>query len=120
VDTYRCAHNGQHPYLFSFRPDGLDPTLTFLPPLVLLNVLRDVCALRNKVAHGDAIPDRWLTRNCRHTIVGQQLNYCEELLEASTGMLSLAWQTIIDGRLQAHFGTKDKMEAYFNPKTVRP
>jgi branched-chain amino acid transport system substrate-binding protein len=28
VDTYRCAHNRQHPYLFSFRPDGLDPTLT--------------------------------------------------------------------------------------------
>jgi hypothetical protein len=92
----------------------------FLPPLILLNVLRDVCALRNKVAHGDAIPDRWLTRNCRHTIVGQQLNYCEELLEASAGMLSLAWRTIIDGRLQAHFGTKDKMEAYFNSKTVRP
>ena len=92
----------------------------FLPPLILLNVLRDVCALRNKVAHGDAIPDRWLSRNCRHTIVGQQLNYCEELLEASTGMLSLAWQTIIDGRLQAHFGTKDKMEAYFNSKKVRP
>lgn len=80
----------------------------FLPPLILLSVLRDVCTLRNKVAHGDAIPDRWLARNCRHTIVGQQLNYCEELLEASTGMLSLAWQTIIDSRLQVPFGTKDK------------
>ena len=22
MDTYRCAHNGEHPYLFSFRPDG--------------------------------------------------------------------------------------------------
>ncbi len=92
----------------------------FLPPLILLNVLRDVCALRNKVAHGDVILDRWLARNCRHTVVGEQLNYCDELLEASTGMLSLAWKTIIDGRLQAHFGTKDKMEAYFNSKTVRP
>jgi hypothetical protein len=90
-----------------------------LPPLILSNVLRDVCALRNKVAHGDAIPDRWLTRNCRHTIdFGQQLNYCEELLEASTGMLSLAWQAIIDGRLQAHFGTKDKMEAHFNSNHI--
>jgi hypothetical protein len=89
----------------------------FLPPLILLNVLRDVCALRNKVAHGDAIPDRWLTRNCRPTInFGQQLNYCDELLEASTGMLSLAWQVIVDGGLQAHFGTKEKMEAYFKSK----
>ena len=82
----------------------------FLPPLILLNVLRDVCAFRNKVAHGDAIPDLWLARNCRHTIVGEQLNYCEELLEASTGMLSLTWQTIIDSRLQVHFGMKDRME----------
>jgi len=93
----------------------------FLPPLILLNILRDVCTLRNKVAHGDAIPDRWLARNCRHTIAfGQQLNYCEELLEASTAMLSLAWQAIIDGRLQNHFGTKDKMEAYFNSKRAWP
>lgn len=89
-----------------------------LPPLILMNVLRDVCTLRNKVAHGDAIPARWLARNCRHTFAfGEQLNYCDELLEASTGMLSLAWQTIIDSRLQAHFGTKDKMEAYFSSKT---
>jgi hypothetical protein len=89
-----------------------------LPPLIISGVLRDVCGLRNKVAHGDAIPDPWLVRNCRHTIVGQQLNYCEELLEASTGMLSLAWRTIIDGRLQVHFGTKDRMEAYFAMEKV--
>jgi len=93
----------------------------FLPPLILLSVLRDVCALRNKVAHGDTIPDRWVVRNCRHTFAfGQQLNYCEELLEAATGMLSLTWQSIMDGHLQAHFGTKDKMEAYFNSTKVWP
>jgi len=28
VDTYRCAHIGQHPYLLSLRPDGLDQSLT--------------------------------------------------------------------------------------------
>ncbi len=92
----------------------------FLPPLILLSVLRDVCTLRNKVAHGDVIPNRWLARNCRQTIVGQQLNYCEELLEASTGMLSLTWQAIIDGHLQANFGSKDKMETYFNTLKARP
>jgi hypothetical protein len=84
----------------------------FFPPLILLNVLRDVCTLRNKVAHGDTIPDRWLTRNCRYAME-QQLNYCEELLEASTGMLASTWRAIIDGGLQAEFGTKGKMEAYF-------
>src|SRR5437016_6123277 len=30
VDTYRCAHNGQHPYLLSIRPDGHEMTLTVL------------------------------------------------------------------------------------------
>jgi len=29
VDTYRCAHNRQHPYLLSLRPDGSDQSLTF-------------------------------------------------------------------------------------------
>jgi len=30
VDTYRCAHNGQHPYSLSIRPDGHAMTLTAL------------------------------------------------------------------------------------------
>ncbi|MGC1451020.1 MAG: response regulator transcription factor [Candidatus Sulfotelmatobacter sp.] len=30
MDTYRCAHIGQHPYLLSFRPDGFDRSLTLL------------------------------------------------------------------------------------------
>ena len=29
MDTYRCAHNRQHPYLLSLRPDGSDQSLTF-------------------------------------------------------------------------------------------
>ncbi len=84
-----------------------------LPPLVLSTVLRDVRQLRNKIAHGDAIPTEWLDRNRRRTTSDTNLNYCEELAEASTGILSLAWRTIIDAGLQTHFGTKDKMEAYF-------
>ena len=28
MDTYRCVHNGQHPYLLPFRPDGSDQSLT--------------------------------------------------------------------------------------------
>lgn len=84
-----------------------------LPPLILSDVLRDVCRLRNKIAHGDAIPTQWCERNRRRTTSDTHLNYCEELAEASTGILSLAWTTIIDSGLQAHFGTKDTMEAYF-------
>ena len=36
MDTYRCAHNGQHPYLLSIRPDGHEMTLT---QVALLNHL---------------------------------------------------------------------------------
>src|ERR1700740_2368564 len=28
MDTYRCAHIGQHPYLLSLRPDGSHQSLT--------------------------------------------------------------------------------------------
>jgi len=31
VDTYRCAHIGQHPYLLSLRPDGFHHSLTKEP-----------------------------------------------------------------------------------------
>jgi hypothetical protein len=31
VDTYRCAHIGQHPYLFTLSPDGSYQTLTQEP-----------------------------------------------------------------------------------------
>ena len=89
----------------------------FLPPLILVNVLRDVCQLRNTIAHGSAIPPAWLAGNRRSTIgLGRQLNYAEELLEASTSMLNLVWKTIIDSRLQTTFATKSTMQAYFKRK----
>jgi hypothetical protein len=40
VDTYQCAHNGQHPYLFPFCPDGFNPTLTFFRPKLLIFPLK--------------------------------------------------------------------------------
>lgn len=36
MDTYRCAHIGQHPYLLSLRPDGLDQSLTVFARLFRL------------------------------------------------------------------------------------
>jgi hypothetical protein len=32
LSMYRCAHNGQHPYLLSIRPDGHEMTLTLVLP----------------------------------------------------------------------------------------
>jgi hypothetical protein len=89
----------------------------FLPQLIVSNVLKDVCRLRNAVAHGAGVPPDWLVPNRRPTFgLARELNYAEELLEASTGMLNLVWQTIIDSRLQITFATKSKMEGYFKTR----
>jgi hypothetical protein len=57
VDTYRCAHNGQHPYLLSIRPDGHEMTLTLearlsrrmsFGILSALVVITSVCTLTNR------------------------------------------------------------------------
>ncbi len=90
------------------------------PPLILEDVLRDICVFRNKIAHGDAIPDQWLVPDRRPSpALGRQLNHSEELLEACTGMLSLVWQTIIDKGLQTTFATKNRMESFFKSKKGR-
>ena len=87
-----------------------------LPLMTVCSVLGDVCKLRNKVAHGNALPSEWLARNRRlSTDLGRQLTYAEELLEAATGMLKLVWETIIANGLQASFADKGSMEAYFSP-----
>jgi hypothetical protein len=52
VDTYRCAHNGEHPYLFSFRPDGFYPTLTLERSLTVERVR---AGLRNARAKGKTL-----------------------------------------------------------------
>jgi len=61
VDTYRCAHIGQHPYLLSLRPDGSHRSLTLYLRLrdigknyVAFNLLAVVSKdyLRNRKQYG--------------------------------------------------------------------
>lgn len=86
-----------------------------LPQLIFGNVIADVCELRNKVAHGDKLPAAWLKRDRRRGELGgsYSLSYADELREAVTSMVSLAWKKIINDGLQSTFGDKAKMEAYF-------
>ena len=97
--------------IYSEYRNGYQPSL---PRLTVCDVLKDVCRLRNIVAHGGVIPDDWLIPNRRPTVdLGTELTYAEELLEAATGMLKLVWQTIIDRSLQRTFAHKATMEGFF-------
>ena len=42
-----------------------------------------------------------------------RLHYADELREAATSIVALAWNKIIDENLQETFADKSKMEAYF-------
>jgi hypothetical protein len=86
-----------------------------LGPLILSNVIQDVCTLRNKIAHGDTIPEAWLEMKCRKG-VNYVLCYADALREAATSMLSLSWKKILSDGLQDIFADKMKMEAYFKRK----
>ena len=87
-----------------------------LPELVFGKVIRDVCRLRNKVAHGDKLPPQWLKRDRRRGERGgsDSLTYADELREAATSMVSLAWKKILDNGLQSTFADKAKMETHFS------
>lgn len=89
-----------------------------LPEFVFGKVIRDVCRLRNKVAHGDALPRDWLKPDRRPGERGGSANltYTDELREAATSMVSLAWKKILDNGLQATFADKARMETYLRGK----
>lgn len=86
----------------------LQPTL---PTLLFKDVIENVCRLRNKIGHGDTPPAAWLTPNRRQ---GDEhsLNYADEVREAATSMLSLAWREILNKRLQQTFADKVLMESF--------
>jgi hypothetical protein len=86
-----------------------------LRPLVLAKVIGDVCDLRNKIAHGDTIPTKWLETDYRDGL-NYKLCYADTLREAATSMLSLAWKKIVSEGLQDTFAEKAKMEAYFQAR----
>ena len=90
-------------------------TLQTFPPLLVENVLAHVCDLRNMIAHGTRIPQKWLVENCRpRKDAGLPLCYAEELCEAATCILGMAWRKIINGRHQETFADKMQMKKYFD------
>jgi len=58
VDTYRCVHNGQHPYLLPFRPDGSDQSLTLKPWAQPSQILECVLVLLMAIGTGQEARSR--------------------------------------------------------------
>lgn len=83
-----------------------------LGQLTVASAIEDVCTLRNRIAHGDSIPARWLQTDHRAGI-NYSLCYADALREAATSMLSLSWKKMLKDGLQDTFADKTKMESYF-------
>lgn len=88
-----------------------------LPTLPLRSVAREICELRNKVAHGMAIPVTWKqSRTYNNKLRGgslYSLAHVDVLREGATAMLSLSWKRILDEQLYETFADKTRMRTFF-------
>lgn len=86
-----------------------------LPKLELTtDLIRDVCRLRNKVAHSDRIPEDWQKNIIRKGLNGDEISYAGQLLEVAGAILRLSWLKILRLNLQDTFSDKAKMQAYLH------
>lgn len=86
-----------------------------LPKLELTtDLVRDICRLRNKIAHSDWIQDDWQKNIIRNGLNGEEISYAGQLLEAAGSILRLSWLRIFRLGLQDIFSDKAKMQAYLH------
>lgn len=85
-----------------------------LPKLPLTErLISDMYRLRNKIAHGDAIPVDWKKGTERYaTMDHRPLTYVDILREAATAILRLSWGRIVPEDLQSVFADKVQMESF--------
>ncbi len=82
-----------------------------LPSLILSQIIEDLCVLRNKIAHGDRIPDDWLKKHFRDGM-NEPLCYADALREAATILVSVTWRKIMESHLQTEFSDKSVLSSY--------
>lgn len=75
-------------------------------------LLKEICILRNKNAHGQWPQKAWLERNIRRSN-GRDLCHADLLAEAAVSLLSMLWRHIVSNGHQETFSNKKKMVAYF-------
>jgi hypothetical protein len=87
------------------------PVTMSLPSLTLKNVLGDIYRVRNRLAHGEWVPEEFLKRP---GYAGGPKSYADVLVEATGVVLRLALIKILNESLLETFGDKDKLDRYFS------
>lgn len=81
-----------------------------VPSLKLKDVLEDIYLVRNRLAHGEWIPESFMTRP--GYALGAK-SYADILLEATGIVLRMALIKILNESLLETFGDKDRLDGYF-------
>lgn len=80
--------------------------------LTVGQIVDDLYAVRNFIAHGDRIPDEYFVREMRRGVNGP-LNVVQVLLEAVSVLVRKSLLKILDQRLLHHFVGAETADAYF-------
>jgi len=81
------------------------------PMIADKKLIKDVVVLRNDIAHGRGVPERWLKKPSQFLSSGNQ-SYLDDLTDAATALLRYVWLHILENRLQDVFSDKAKMAQY--------
>jgi hypothetical protein len=87
------------------------PRFLSMPTLSLKDVLEDIYSVRNRLAHGEWVPEEFMNRPGHQ---GGTSSYAEILLEATGIALRLALIRILRDSLLEIFGDKDRLDKYFS------
>lgn len=87
------------------------PFTISLPSLTLKNVLGDIYRVRNRLAHGEWVPEEFLKKP---GYAGGPNSYADVLVEATGIVLRLALIRILKESLLETFGDKVRLDRYFS------
>jgi hypothetical protein len=84
-----------------------------VPPYTVSDVLPDLYAVRNCLAHGDRVPDEFFTKYSRIHL-GQAISSIEVLQESVLFIVRESIMRILEGGLLANFASNAASEAYYS------
>jgi hypothetical protein len=94
-----------------YGPGEMSDLLTD-PNITIGSVVDDLYKIRNYIAHGDRIPDRYLRETVRHSFGGPVCAYAM-LFEAQSCIIRTTLLKVLRDGLLNHFANASSAEAYF-------
>jgi len=87
---------------------------SFIPDcaLTVADIIGDLYTIRNYIAHGERIPDKWFSKVARQGLNGN-INWVEMLVEAASFILRASILRIIESGLFKEFESSKATERYF-------